>query len=58
MFAAEDPDEAMKVVADKVVIGSDMEVVGRASHPLLDALNLKPWRNSPQLIKINPVGRR
>jgi hypothetical protein len=42
VVAAEDPNEAMKLVADKVVIGSDMEVVGRASHQLLDALNLKP----------------
>jgi hypothetical protein len=37
----EDPVDAMKLVADKVVIGSDMEVVGRASRQLLDALNLK-----------------
>jgi hypothetical protein len=42
VVAAEDPDEAMKLVADKVVISSDLKVVGRASRQLLDALNLKP----------------
>ena len=42
VVAVEDPQEAMALVADRVVIGSDMEVVGRASYPLLAALNLKP----------------
>ena len=42
VVAAEDPNEAMKLVADKVVISSDMEVAGRASHQLLNALKLKP----------------
>jgi hypothetical protein len=42
VVAAEDPDEAMKLVADKVVIGSDLEVIGRASRQLLEALKLKP----------------
>jgi hypothetical protein len=32
----------MKLVADKVVIDSDLEVIGRASRQLLDALKLKP----------------
>jgi hypothetical protein len=41
VVAIEDPIDAMALVADKVVIGSDMEVVGRASRQLLDALNLK-----------------
>ena len=41
VVAIEDPIDAMKLVADKVVIGSDMEVVGRTSRLLLDALNLK-----------------
>ena len=40
--ADEDPDAALKLVADKVVIGSDMKIVGRASRQLLDALGLKP----------------
>jgi hypothetical protein len=39
--------DAMKLVADKVVIGSDMEVVGRASRQSLDVLNLKLEAKSP-----------
>ena len=42
VVADEDPDAALKLVADKVVIGSDMKIVGRASRQLLDALGLKP----------------
>jgi hypothetical protein len=42
VVADEDPDAALKLVADKVVIGSDMKIVGRASRRLLDALGLKP----------------
>jgi len=41
VVAAEDPNAAMKLVADKIAIGSDMEVIGRASHQLLNALKLK-----------------
>jgi hypothetical protein len=41
VVAAEDPNEAMKLVVEKVVIGSEMQVIGRASHQLLGALNLK-----------------
>jgi hypothetical protein len=37
VVAAEDPDAALKLVADKIVIGSDMKIVGRASRRLLDA---------------------
>jgi hypothetical protein len=47
VVAAEDPDAALKLVADKVVIGSDMKIVGRASRRLLDALGLKPGEVVP-----------
>jgi hypothetical protein len=47
VVAAEDPDAALKLVADKVVIGSDMKIVGRASRRLLDALALKPGEVVP-----------
>ena len=49
VVAAEDPDAALKLVADKVVIGSDMKIVGRASRRPLDALGLKPGRSRPRL---------
>jgi hypothetical protein len=49
VVAAEDPDAALKLVADKVVIGSDMKIVGRASRRLLDALGLKPGEGRPRL---------
>jgi hypothetical protein len=38
----EDPDEAMKLIGNTVAVGSVMEVVGRVSHQLLDALKLGP----------------
>ena len=38
----EDPDAAVKLIGKTVAIGSNMEIVGRVSHQLLDALKLGP----------------
>lgn len=42
VVAAEDPNEAVRLVRYMAVIGSDIEVVGRVSHQLLAALQLEP----------------
>jgi hypothetical protein len=47
VVAAEDPDEAMRLVADKVIISSDIQVIGRCSRQLLEVLNLKPGELLP-----------
>jgi hypothetical protein len=47
VIATEDPDEAMRLVADKVIIGADMQVIGRCSRGLLDVLNLRPGELLP-----------
>jgi hypothetical protein len=47
VVAAEEPDEAMRLVADRVVISSDMQVIGRCSRQLLEVLNLKPGELLP-----------
>ena len=42
VVGAEDPDEAIKLVENEVVVGSKIEIVGRVSHQLLAALGLNP----------------
>jgi hypothetical protein len=41
VVGAEDSNEAMMLVENMVVIGSNIEVVGRVSHQLLDSLKIE-----------------
>jgi hypothetical protein len=44
VVGAEDPDEVKKLVQNEVVVGSEIQIVGRVSHQLLAALGLNPYK--------------